>query len=228
MQLMGFSTGAIARRDFRAALTTLKKLHVDAIELSALRADEIHELIDALPALDLSCFRYVSVHAPSRLEDLAETELIQMLHTVTKRGWNVVVHPDLMKSLPSWKALGAGLLIENMDSRKSFGQNVAELESIFDALPDAGMCFDIGHARQVDRSMSLARALLRHFADRIRQLHMSDVDADCHHNRLGAAALTAFRMVSEWIPERAPIVLESQVAAEHVPAEIEFARRLFA
>ena len=58
MRPIGFSTGAIAKGDFQRALRLLRKFRLDAIELSALRVDELQPLIIALPTLDLTPFNF--------------------------------------------------------------------------------------------------------------------------------------------------------------------------
>ena len=66
MQKIGFSTGVIARGDLRTALTRMQEHKIEAVELSALRIDELSPLIEALPSLDLHKYTYVSIHAVSR------------------------------------------------------------------------------------------------------------------------------------------------------------------
>ena len=63
-----------------------------------------------------------------------------------------------------------------MDRRKGTGRSVSELSMFFKLLPKARMCMDLGHARQVDSSMVGAYQMLTIFADRIVQLHISEVD----------------------------------------------------
>ena len=46
MRLIGFSTGALARNDFRRALQMLAERRVRAVELSALRQDELMPLVE--------------------------------------------------------------------------------------------------------------------------------------------------------------------------------------
>ena len=84
--IKGFSTGAIAKGDFRTALEILRGTDTNAVELSALRESEIVELIANLDALDLRQFEYVSVHAPSKLTVMTERQLIAILLSVAKRG----------------------------------------------------------------------------------------------------------------------------------------------
>jgi hypothetical protein len=59
MRCIGFSTGALARNDFRKALQMLAGKKVSAVELSALRQDELVPLVEQLDSLDLSPFKYV-------------------------------------------------------------------------------------------------------------------------------------------------------------------------
>ena len=65
MRPIGFSTGALALGDFRRALSMLKDVGARSVELSALRDHEVDALMKALPGLELSGYRYVSVHVPS-------------------------------------------------------------------------------------------------------------------------------------------------------------------
>ena len=61
MRRIGFSTGALARGDFRGALEKLRLYGLQVVELSALRASELDPLANALPSLDLSDFSFVSI-----------------------------------------------------------------------------------------------------------------------------------------------------------------------
>jgi sugar phosphate isomerase/epimerase len=116
------------------------------------------------------------------------------------------------------------LLIENMDKRNNCGRTQRELDEVFAKLPQAGLCFDIGHCRQVDPTMNEAYLILRAFRDRLRQLHVSEVNSRSTHDPLSSAGIDAFRAVASLIPENIPVILESPVSAEEVDREIEFAR----
>ena len=67
MRTIGFSTGALSRGDYRQALEMLADKDVSAVELSALRQEELRPLVEDLDNLDLSRFRYIAFHAPSSL-----------------------------------------------------------------------------------------------------------------------------------------------------------------
>ena len=133
------------------------------------------ELARSLGALDLSEFEYVSIHAPTNFKDLQERDVVQLLEAAVSRRLPVVVHPDTIRCPEIWKPFGAFLLIENMDKRKPIGRSASELKIIFDSLPEAGFCFDVAHARQVDPSMIEAAQILNAFASRVRQVHASGV-----------------------------------------------------
>lgn len=230
MRRIGFSTGAVARGDFRSALQQLRVHQVAAIELSALRADELAPLVSAIPSLDLSGFQFVSIHAPSRYPAEEEDSILHLLQPLAAQGFPVVVHPDVVYSTESWQILGENLLIENMDKRKPGGRFVWELRPFFDALPQARFCFDIGHARQVDPTMTEAALLLEAFADRLAEVHMSEVNTASRHDPISRNAIYAFASVADLIPERVPVILESLIdqGQSEIAIEIARAREVFA
>lgn len=208
MRRIGFSTGALARGDFRHALRLLHAHRVDVVELSALRIDELESLITAIPQLDLSGFSFVSLHAPSQYPAGKESWVVEQLARVKRFGFPIVVHPDVLYDTAEWSHFGADLLIENMDKRKPVGRSVRELRPIFDALPEARFCFDIGHARQVDPSMTEASLLLQAFGERLAEVHMSEVNTASRHDPITPWSVMAFQRVARYIPEEIPIVLE--------------------
>lgn len=221
MRCMGFSTGALARGDFRVALDLLTRRKVSAVELSALRQDELAPLVQQLPELDLKSFNYISFHAPSSMEPSFEPIALQLLEKVAARKWPIIVHPDAMHTPIEWNRLGECLYIENMDKRKPGGQTAQDLAHFFGLLPRASLCFDIGHARQVDPTMSEAAAILRSFRGRIRQLHVSEVNTQSKHDALSLESILAFQKVSHLIPADTPAILESRVEESQIEEEIQ-------
>lgn len=116
--IKGFSTGALAKNDFRQAIKLLDESSANAIELSALREDEVEDLVNAIEDLDLSKFEYISFHAPSKLAYISETELINILQPIMQKGWPIIIHPDIISNYNRWAQLSNCLCIENMDKRK--------------------------------------------------------------------------------------------------------------
>lgn len=221
MRLIGFSTGSLALDDFRMAVEVLRGTSANAVELSALREWELRPLVDALDSLDLSQFKHVSVHAPSRLSTLGEIEVVNLLRSVVNRGWPVVLHPDVIREFSQWADFGELLYIENMDKRKGVGRTSLELDDLWKRLPRASLCLDLAHARQVDSSMTEAYRILKRHGRRIRQLHLSEVNAGSGHKRLSMLAVSDFSEVAHLIPADAPAILETFVTRDEVPGELE-------
>lgn len=223
MRSIGFSTGALARDDFRRALQMLADKDVNAVELSALRQHELAPLVEQLGQLELAHFRYISFHAPSAIERSFESIALDLLSKVAARNWPIIVHPDAMHTPSAWACLGDCLCIENMDKRKPIGQTATDLAKFFDALPNASLCFDIGHARQVDPTMSEAWAILQRFRNKIKQLHVSEVNTQSKHDPISLESILAFQKVSHLLPAEAPIILESRVEEPAINGEIQSA-----
>jgi hypothetical protein len=223
MKRIGFSTGALARGDFRLALQMLSDKNARAVELSALRQDELAPLVHELGQLDLSRFQYIAFHAPSAMEQSYEANALELLKQVAARNWPIIVHPDAMHNPSAWACLGDCLCIENMDKRKPLGQTATDLAKFFDILPNASLCFDIGHARQVDPTMSEAWTILQRFRNRIKQLHVSEVNTQSKHDPISLESILAFQKVSHLLPADAPIILESRVKESEINEEIETA-----
>ncbi len=218
---IGFSTGALALADVRSALEMLSRTELKAVELSALRQNELRPLIESLDCLDLTQFEYISFHAPSWIEPEFESEAVRLLSEVVHRGWPVIIHPDAMHDIERWSAFGHLLLIENMDKRKPIGQRASDLQLFWASLPGARICFDIGHARQVDPTMSEAAAILEQFRDHIAELHVSEVNSQSKHDPITLASKIAFQGVAHLLPIDTPIILESRVTEDRIHSEIQ-------
>jgi hypothetical protein len=226
MKLLGFSTGALAKGDFRRGIELQRRPSVSAIELSALREHELDSLLDSINSLDLSSFEFKSLHAPSALRKLSPGQLIDRLMPVVEHGMPIVVHPDILgDDINEWRALGNMLLLENMDSRKPVCRVASELRPFFEALPSAGFCFDIGHARQIDPTMGVAVEMLLEFSDKVREVHVSEVNWQCKHKKISTVAAMAFQTVAKWIPPGAPVIIESVIEAPQIDAEVSVVRR---
>ena len=223
MHSYGFSTGALARGDFRHALRLLSEHDVVAVELSALRDHELPALVESLSELDLSGYEYVSVHAPSRFSALSESDCAHHLSRFIDLGWPVILHPDAIQEPRHWSAFGDLLCIENMDKRKPDGRTADELQLWFDRFPEASFCLDLGHARQVDPSLTLTRKLIRLFGSRLKQIHLSELDVRSHHCPLSMGAVRSLRRVANRLGNVA-VIIESCVEEGEIGRELEMAR----
>ncbi len=226
MRDIGFSTGALAYGDFRRALHILEGHSCPAIELSALRESELQGLMEALDELSIDEYMYVSVHAPSRRKEMSEKEIAELLLPCIDRAWPIILHPDAIQDHGCWRQFGELACLENMDGRKASGRNVAELEPHFRKLPEATLCLDLGHAQQVDPTLGVVRAILRNWGSRLRQIHLSELNANSKHEPLSMMTVWAVQDVASIIPP-APVILESVIGADQIDAELKNARACF-
>jgi hypothetical protein len=224
MRPIGFSTGALAYADFCKALAMLRNTDVRVVELSALREAELPPLLAAIGTLDLSQFAYISVHAPSAFLPESEPKIVEGLHELSQRGWPIIVHPDAIVEHKMWRQLGQSLCIENMDKRKPVGRSANEMKRVFDMLPEASFCFDIGHARQFDSTMTEAYLLLTEFRNKLRQVHVSEVNTRSKHDVISYASILAFREVAHLLPPDVPLILETPTAPDDLQLEMDRVR----
>jgi hypothetical protein len=212
MRPIGFSTGAVAYDDFQSALNLLASTHTTAVELSALRVGELRPLLEASSSLRLQRYSHISVHLPSAYAANLEKSVFAMAKSFPAE-WPLVLHPDAIRDWGLWRELGDRVCVENMDKRKPVGQTRTNLLEIFERLPEASFCFDIGHAHQVDPTMCEAVMILREFGEKLRELHVSEVNSESKHDPISLEAERSFEIVVRLIPENLPVVLESRVAA---------------
>jgi hypothetical protein len=152
-----------------------------AVELAALSEPELPALVRYLEGRPSLPFLFTSVHAPSKQRRIPELDLVNMLARLPRWIDAIVVHPDAIGDAELYRPLGRRLAIENMDARKPAGQTAEELAPLFAELPDAGLCFDVAHAKSVDPSMAEGGRILDEFGDRLRHVHLSSLDENCHH-----------------------------------------------
>jgi hypothetical protein len=215
---IGASTGYFGRLrgNWNELLAAVERTSTFAAELAALSEPEFGALSKFLERVGTLPFRYLSVHAPVKQRIAIEADLVSWLGALPRNVSSIVTHPDTIEDMASYRSLGNRLVIENMDARKQGGRTVSELGPIFDLLPEAGFCFDIAHAWSVDPSMGLAQDLLDRFGTRLRQVHLSSLDAGKHvpimpeHEALFAPILDRCRDVpwileaekpSHWLPQ---------------------------
>jgi hypothetical protein len=208
---IGFSTGALERGDFKTAIKWLLKNRVQSVELSALRIEELEPMVDSLKSLPIAPFHYISFHAPSSFPKEAERRVVQLLDNVASRGWNIIVHPDVIRNYSLWRPFHSHLLIENMDRRKPVGRTAHELKKIFEMLPDARLCLDVAHARQMDTTLTLLSQIISQFSARIAEIHISELDSWCQHQPMSAGAVKDYQNFASHFNSSLPVIIESML-----------------
>jgi len=200
---------------------------VNSLELSALRYHELPVLLKSLNQLDLSSYVYVAIHAPSQFDQSEEIEVVKLLKNLVPVNWPFIVHPVTIHNFELWKSFGSQIAIENMDRRKASGRTAEELRIIFDKLPEAQLCFDIGHARQFDTTMTEAYRILKLYAQKLCQVHVSEVNSASQHDSVSFASILAFSQVANLISETIPLIIESRVKPDEIESEITKTKQAF-
>ena len=229
MRYFGFSTGAVAKDDVAKATRILRDTTASAVEVSALRLHELTNAARYVLDVPIDRFSYVSFHAPSSFAPSEEKQVLAQLAAIAERGWPIVVHPDVIFTPAKWQQLGGLLLIENMDQRKPFGRTAEELSAVFSVLSNASLCFDFGHARQIDPTMTEAFRIVNQHGRRLKQIHLSDVDAESKHHPLNIPAVKAFFRIAPLIERNVAIILEAVVSeGQQLADQLHMAQFLFA
>jgi hypothetical protein len=208
---IGFSTGALERGNYRQALRWLRHHSVQHAELSALRFHELEPLIDDLDSLPLNSFTYISFHAPSAFPEDAEQPVVELLTRVFARNWNIIVHPDVIRLPSLWHRFGRRLLLENMDRRKEVARTADELDVYFSELPEARLCLDVAHARQLDTTLTVLSEIVYKFRNKLAEIHISELDSHCAHHLMSFTAVTDYRQLAAHFHSYLPIIIESSL-----------------
>jgi hypothetical protein len=68
--------------------------------------------------------------------------------------------------------------------------------------------------------MTEAYLILREFGERLRQVHVSEVNTRSRHDPLSYASILAFQAVAHLIPAHVPLILETPVKEDDIEIEI--------
>jgi hypothetical protein len=180
---IGASTGFMVedRGDWPKLMREAAELSTVAVELAALSGPELPPLVDYLLGNPSLPFVFISAHAPTKEPERSERAVVELLQSIVSMVDAIVVHPDVLEDLPVYRPLGRKLVIENMDDRKPTGRTADELAPYFEALPEAGLCLDVAHAKSIDPAMQVGSEILSRFGSRLRHVHISSLDHDSHH-----------------------------------------------
>jgi hypothetical protein len=180
------------RNDWERLVDEAATVSSMAVELSALASNELPGLLVYLGSAARLPFLFVSVHAPSKDRERDEERLVRDLCSIPSWIDAIVVHPDTISEPALYRQLGRRLALENMDTRKAGGQTADDLDGYFAEIPEARLCLDVAHAKDVDPTMDAAAALLERFSSRLSHVHLSSLDESQHHVPLTAEDETLF------------------------------------
>lgn len=220
---IGWSSYVLAGSDPIKACVRGVGLGAGAMELSSLHETELEGVLAAAQSEWASEFTHVSVHGPAQERRMSERELVAKLSGVSQR---VVMHPDTMSELSAWRSMGNQLVIENMDSRKTFGRVAEELDLVFAELGEAGFCLDVSHACNVGGT-ELAVELAKRYGSRLAWVHLGCACGEACGDTLEDELGEALGAVLDELGGAVPVILERKtVAAEALDGQLSMVSRL--
>ncbi len=214
---IGFASGNFSN----LPLDLVRRLSTDYIDFfkaeGLARAIEIHcpdeKTIDTLlkKNVDLSFFKFVSIHAPEMdCVKEAESEKILSKLRILKEKYgakNIIFHP---KETTNWNIFNRyfdlPISIENMDNFKKFGKTNKEISSVLKKYP-FGLTLDLQHCFSNDSSMKIAMDFQNKFKDRIIEYHLSGLGKDVLHYPLFKTKQDI--IINSLIYKKTPIIIES-------------------
>lgn len=190
---LGEPTTSFSWKDKISILADVEKY---AIEISYVVSSRLKEKLDREDIEKIKQFEYISIHAPVLISDdpkiwirypsLEGGIIIDELLKIAKviKADTILFHPDLVDDF-RWlnNKVGDLLSFENMDSKKSFGKTVKDLEAVFIEAPNAKWVCDVNHIYTIDPSMKLSKEFHTAFKDRLCHYHLSGYGGfhDCLH-----------------------------------------------
>jgi hypothetical protein len=204
----GIATGAYVdeRDDWDAAIARATREGWRYLELTALGETRL-DLLDRVDPRSLARFERVSLHAPTG--GYTGADLVVAVDALDFTS-DVVLHPDVWRD-DTLKAFGARAVFENMDINKAYGRSVDDLHEVFARFSEAGFCLDVAHVWTNDTSLALGHELLDAFGDRLRQVHVSGIEADGTHRETKQTDLELYAPLLERCPS-VPWLLEAALA----------------
>lgn len=219
--------------------TFLKDAGANAVEVCLARWDPDDERMASLEAgavFDGQTFVHQSLHLPD-VTDRDIRKQIKMAQLAVARCGATVALTHPLKTvagnypISSYKRMlsgGVPLAVENIDSRKTSGVNLIELEGLVVTI-GCGFVLDVQHAYEHDKEMGYALALLKVFEGRLTHLHVSGETADNIHSLVFRArnARSIVDFVGRVLAVRnVPLILEGEfINHAELCEEIEFLKR---
>lgn len=179
---IGFTTGRFDKNSLSEKISFFSNLGCTAIELSWLDYARAEQFKNFLDGINLENFSYRSMHGPVKIagvpffyqQDKTTFEILKSIEDFVKKYQvqAVVIHPDRVKD---WSVFGNYKIpigIENMDSKKSEGRTMGDLENYFNQI-DAGLVMDVNHLYTNDKTLKLFDELYSKFQNKTKHFHLS-------------------------------------------------------
>jgi len=224
--MIGYSTGSFYKLGIglEERINAIKEVGSDCIELSfACPSDATNFNLTPGIIRKLQEFSNISLHAPwyqIRYENNSEVgDVVEKLREIAERVCSngIVIHPDVIGDWNYIEESGMDWVIENMDSKKSFGKYPNEMEAIGKE-HEFDFVLDLFHTYENRPDLEFVREMREAMKDRIRHVHLSGIGSERHCLVCSADNLDYIQEILKDVRE--PIILEG-VLYERSMAKIE-------
>lgn len=182
----------------------------NAIELHCLNEEHINCLLH-IKNIDLSYFKYISLHAPDLQYQKDETsnKILSKLLEVYKKYkiQNIVFHVDKVKNWDVFLDFSTlPISIENMDNHKEFGRSINDIRSILEKY-NFNLTLDLQHCFVNDKSLKLASDFQELYKKKIVEYHISGYEETYLHYPLFKTFQN--QIIDSLKYKNVPIIIES-------------------
>ena len=173
MKQIGFSHGVLHKIYnvySEENINLLKNCGCNAIEINChliVDADKLDKILSSIQSFDP-----VSLHLPCDIRYKNDKQTNDFY--IKANADLAVVHPDLVEDWSVFDTyVSMNWAIENMDNRKRNFREADDLREFFKKNKNWKLVLDLGHCKANDKTMVLARDLIKEFKNRIVEIHLS-------------------------------------------------------
>ncbi len=219
MTFLGFPTGSLKNSSQVDALHFYKAEGFSVPEIHLSSTD------DPLLPLGRQLFSDASVHLPSYLHTVEE-EALAIGQAALAHGYTrLIIHPYVIKNPALWRKLGSALVVENMDFRFLGYRTAEDMALVFERLPEASFCLDVGHTESWNPGEAMR--LLDSFSDRLVAVHYSEIDRTNgdHLSTVSDEIMKSHAVYLRRLPRPVPVIFE--ISANSAPYLLDLRERFF-
>lgn len=153
-------------------------------------------------------FENASIHLPSYPHTKEEDALVIAREAMEHGYQRLIIHPYVIKTPELWLGLGSALVLENMDFRSPGFMTADDMLQIYQSLPAACFCLDVGHTHSWNPGE--AANLIEGLSDRLVCVHYSEVDQTNgdHLPDVSDEVISSHARYLKLLPASVPVILE--------------------
>lgn len=191
------------------AVTYIKKLPVEGIEIHLSRNRLINLRISKENQEFLDSLKYNTIHSPDGVlitDD--ELNLMERLYRKINAKY-VVFHKPAISDFSRLESYNFKSLIENEDYRKDYNTSPEEIMVYLKKYDFLGFAFDFAHALSI--SKELVESFMNNLGDQINEVHISVIKQNKHGFVYNAGIDELLKNFFAKLPDNVPVINESVI-----------------